>query len=42
MDIGMSLPPCFAPLDAASRAVPLLLVDRDTLPAVLSRQPARV
>jgi leucyl aminopeptidase len=38
----MSLPPCFAPLDAAARAVPLVAVDRDSLPAVLSRQPARV
>jgi len=38
----MSLPPCFAPPDAAPRATPLIAVDRDHLSATLARQPERV
>ncbi len=36
----MSLPPCFASLDASARAVPLLAVGKHSLPALLAAQPA--
>jgi leucyl aminopeptidase len=36
----MSLPPCFATPDQASGALPLVLVDRASLPAWRDRQPA--
>ncbi|MCB1552890.1 MAG: leucyl aminopeptidase family protein [Xanthomonadales bacterium] len=38
----MSLPPCFAPPDMSRRDIPLIAVDKEQLPAVLARQPARV
>ncbi len=38
----MSLPPCFASPDSADGTLPLVLVDRATLPAWRERQPAAV
>lgn len=40
MEHSMSLPPCFAAPDAATRAVPIITVDRERLPALLDRLPA--